>query len=260
MASSEDGDRAQVAVLHPHPQQASAKRKISTARRGTAAGKTKARSVPEAPPAIRLADPVRCVADGSMLGPSSEPQYSKVEHFRRRSASAYGSVATYMSHHSTNKSRRIATASCRADEWHRHHQSVDPSASDSGRDDSHPMTGRSSAHSVQSSHDSPRSSGAAECRMLLPDFVIGHLCTGSVQRSTRSCVVSCLLCFGPHYAAVRWLGFLPRPPPAPGQDEYSDDDDPGYWREPVRRQDAFVLTELKHSDDESSPGRRAYHR
>ena len=63
-----------------------------------------------------------------------------------------------------------------------------------------------------------------------------------------------------HRAAVRPSGFLPRPAPAPGQDEYSDDDDPGYWREPVRRQDAFVLTELKHSDDESSPGRRAYHR
>ena len=55
-------------------------------------------------------------------------------------------------------------------------------------------------------------------------------------------------------------GFLPRPAAAPGQDEYSDDEDPGYWREPVRRQDAFVLTELKHSDDESSPIRRAYHR
>ena len=50
---------------------------------------------------------------------------------------------------------------CRADEWNKHHQSVDPSASDSGRDDSHPMTGRSSAHSVQSSRDSPRSSGEA---------------------------------------------------------------------------------------------------
>ena len=54
---------------------------------------------------------------------------------------------------------RSASAFRRADEWHRHHHSVDPSASDSGRDDSHPMTGRSSNHSVQSSHDSPRSSG-----------------------------------------------------------------------------------------------------
>ena len=60
--------------------------------------------------------------------------------------------------------------------------------------------------------------------------------------------------------ALRLAGFPPRPAGAPGQDEYSDDDDPGYWREPVRRQDAFVLTELKHSDDESSPVRRAYHR
>ena len=47
-----------------------------------------------------------------------------------------------------------------------------------------------------------------------------------------------------------------------GQDEYSDDEDPGYWREAVRRQGAFVLTELDRSDDEHSPGRSAfgYHR
>ena len=60
--------------------------------------------------------------------------------------------------------RGPACIPCRADEWNRHHHSVDPSASDSGRDDSHPMTGRSSAHSVQSSHDSPRSSGEGPSR------------------------------------------------------------------------------------------------
>jgi len=140
---------------------------------------------------------------------------------------------------------------------------VDPSASDSGRDDSHPMTGRSSAHSVQSSHDSPRSSGEATnlCGFIWFRLVATHelaVCsTAQLHELLAACFAweQALTC-----AAVRSPGFLPRPPPAPGQDEYSDDDDPGYWREPVRRQDAFVLTELKHSDDESSPGRRAYHR
>ena len=79
---------------------------------------------------------------------------------------------------------QACTASCRADEWHRHHHSVDPSASDSGRDDSHPMTGRSSAHSVQSSHDSPRSSGEANIRARSSDTHDGHSCPGSMQHST----------------------------------------------------------------------------
>ena len=57
-------------------------------------------------------------------------------------------------------------------------------------------------------------------------------------------------------------GFLQQAAPAPGHDEYWDGEDPGYWREPVLRQDAFVLTELEHSDDEHNAGRSAfgYHR
>lgn len=45
-------------------------------------------------------------------------------------------------------------------------------------------------------------------------------------------------------------------------DEYSDDEDVGYWREEIQGQDAFVLTELELSDEEGSPGRSAfgYHR
>ncbi|KAK9803910.1 hypothetical protein WJX72_004019 [[Myrmecia] bisecta] len=41
-------------------------------------------------------------------------------------------------------------------------------------------------------------------------------------------------------------------------DEYSDDEDPGYAREDIRGQEAFVARELDHSDDENSAGRSAY--
>ena len=89
VASSEDGDRAQLATLDP--QQASAKRKANAARRGAAVGKNKARSAPDAPTAIRLADPVRCVAECSMPVLQSESQLARP--YRRRS-SIYGPVRT----------------------------------------------------------------------------------------------------------------------------------------------------------------------
>ena len=43
-----------------------------------------------------------------------------------------------------------------------------------------------------------------------------------------------------------------------GVDEYSDDDDVGYFTIPVTRQEEFVLTELQLSDDEGSPTRSSY--
>jgi hypothetical protein len=43
-----------------------------------------------------------------------------------------------------------------------------------------------------------------------------------------------------------------------GVDEYSDDDDVGYFTIPVARQEEFVLTELQLSDDEGSPTRSSY--
>ena len=62
MASSEDGDRAQLATAVQR-QQGLPKRKTGAARRGPAAGKDRSRAAAaaDAPSAIRLADPVRCV-------------------------------------------------------------------------------------------------------------------------------------------------------------------------------------------------------
>ncbi len=110
VASSEDGDRLQLAALHP--QQASAKRKTNTARRGAAVGKNKARSAPEAPAAIRLADPVRCAADRSMPGPMSEPQHFKLVQLRRRNLGTHGSVAAHISHHSQTSHASHADLHC----------------------------------------------------------------------------------------------------------------------------------------------------
>ena len=55
---------------------------------------------------------------------------------------------------------------------------------------------------------------------------------------------------------------MQRPWTGAGAEEYSDDDDAGYWREPVQGQVAFRQTELDLSDDEHSPGRSSlgYHR
>lgn len=44
----------------------------------------------------------------------------------------------------------------------------------------------------------------------------------------------------------------------PGVDEYSDDDDVGYFTVAVSRQEEFALTELQLSDDEGSPTRSSY--
>ncbi len=51
------------------------------------------------------------------------------------------------------------------------------------------------------------------------------------------------------------------PGPAEDSDEYEDDDDPGYVREDIRCQDAFVARELDMSDEDGSTrGADVYHR
>lgn len=50
------------------------------------------------------------------------------------------------------------------------------------------------------------------------------------------------------------------PEPGEDSDEYEDDEDPGYVREDIRCQDAFVTRELDTSDEDGSTrGADVYH-